>query len=223
MNELMETELREEVTAVEQWAAGVVIDSQDAYQLAGEGLKKVKATSKKVEEYWEPMRKSTYDAYKAVNDHKAQMLTPLKNAEKTVKSKISGYLAEEERKRAEEEAMARAKAQEEAEKKIAEAQDAEMEGDFEKAEMAFAEAEVMKSASEFITIQTQEPAVTGISKRKDWEIVEIDPTRVPIDVAGVELRPVDEKAVLALIKATKGKVTIPGITYREKYTVAVRA
>ena len=223
MNELVETELRDEVSAVEKWASGVVINTSEDYQAAGDGVKKVKATQKKVEDYWEPMRKSTYDAYKAVNDHKSQMLTPLKNAEKTIKAKISGYLAKVEAERQEEERAARQAAQEEAERKIAEARSAEFAGDFEKAEMALAEAEVMQNASESTVVLASEPVVSGISKRKDWEIVEIDPTKVPIDVAGVEIRPVDEKAVMALIKATKGQVVIPGVVYKEKYVVSVRS
>ena len=223
VTELMEVQLKDEVTAVERKAFDLVIDNDQDYADAGAFVKQVKATAKKVEEYWEPMRKMTYDAYKEVTEHKSQMLDPLKNAEKMIKGKISAYHEEVERKRREEEEAARRAAQEEAERKIAEAQEAELNGDFERADAAIAEAEVMTQASETITVLKEEPKVSGIIKKVDWEITSVDSNVVPVSLAGVELRPVDTGAVLELIRATRGKVQIPGIEYKEKVNISVRA
>ena len=44
-----------------------------------------------------------------------------------------------------------------------------------------------------------------------------------MELAGVLLRPVDEKAALRLIRATKGTIKIPGIEYEETYSVSIRA
>ena len=62
----------------------------------------------------------------------------------------------------------------------------------------------------------------GVSTTKTWKITKVDSAAVPTHVQGVEIRPVDEKAVLRLIKATKGAIKIPGITYEEDVTVSVR-
>lgn len=221
--ELQELQLKDEVTAVERQALDLVIDNDEAYAEAGVFVKQVKATAKKVEEYWEPMRKMTYDAYKEVTDHKSQMLDPLKNAEKTIKTKISAYHEEVERRRREEEEAARRAAQEEAERKIAEAQEAELNGDFDRADAAMAEAEVMTQASEVITVFREEPKVSGIIKKTDWEIVSVDSRVVPVSLAGAEIRPVDTSAVMALIRASRGKIQIPGIEYKEKVSISVRA
>ena len=55
----------------------------------------------------------------------------------------------------------------------------------------------------------------GVSSSKDWEIVKIDDKEVPLAINGAMLRPVDKAAVMRLIRATKGSITIPGVTYRE--------
>ena len=216
-----ESELKAEVSIVERRASELQIVDDLSYGMAGELVKQVKIASKRVEEYWEPMRKSTYDAYKAVNTHKSEMSDPLKKAEKMIKDKMSSYMMEVERKRKEEEERLRELARQEMESKLREAEEATLMGDDEGAEMALAEASVMQNAMSTV-VESVQPEVQGISKRKDWEIVSIDSSKVPIDVAGVELRPVDEKAVIALIRGTKGKVTIPGVVYREKITMNVR-
>lgn len=222
MNQVVEQELRKEVSIVEQMADNLTVVDDPSYAKAGELVKQVKLASKRVEEYWEPLRKSTYDAYKEVNAHKSEMADPLKKAEKVIKGKMSDYMMELERKRREEEERLRQVAKAEAEAKIREAEEAMLTGDSDGAKMALAEASVMEQTAVNATVEVSKPDVHGIIKRTDWEIVSIDSSKVPIDVAGVELRPVDEKAVIALIRGTKGKVTIPGVVYREKMTVGVR-
>ena len=222
MNEVVETRLREEVSAVEQKAMDVVISTDTDYSFATDFTKQVKSTMKKVDDYWEPMRKSTYEAYKAVTDHKSQMLSPLKKAEELLKRKISNYLIEVEKKRREAEEAARKAAMEEANRKLEEARAAELNGDFDAAEMAMAEADVMEQAAGTISVTAEGPKVEGIIRKKDWEIVSINADEVPVSVAGVEIRPVDDKAIISLIRGTKGKVTIPGVVYREKVNVSVR-
>lgn len=216
-----ELELKQEVSVVERMANELSVTDNVSYENAGELVKKVKLASKRVDEYWEPMRKSTYDAYKAVNAHKAEMSDPLKHAEKVIKDKMSAYMMELERKRKEEEERLRQLARDEADRKRREAEEAILNGDNETAEMALAEASVMESM-ETAVVTSEQPSVVGVGKRKDWEIVAIDPTKVPVEVAGVEIRPVDEKAVMALIRGTKGKVVIPGVVYKEKVTLSVR-
>jgi len=65
-----ENKLGRQVSLIEQQASSVVVTSEEGFVLAGELTKQVKAMQKQVTEYWEPMRKSTYEAYTAVNQHK---------------------------------------------------------------------------------------------------------------------------------------------------------
>lgn len=218
-----EKKLEKEVSVVEKQAGDIVITNDAEYQYAGELTKQVKAAQKKVEEYWEPMRASTYAAYKSVTDHKKDMLDPLKNAESILKKKISGYLVEVERKRKAEEEALRKQAEEEMLKKMAEAEEAAKKGDVEAVEYAMAEAEVMEQVAATAVVESQATKVSGISQKKDWKITKIDEEKVPVDIAGIVIRPVDEKAIMNLIKSTKGKVKIPGVTFEETVNISVRA
>lgn len=216
-----EAKLDKEVSLIEQQAGEVVIASDDDFARAGELTKQVKEMQKQVTDYWEPMRKSTYEAYTAVNAHKKQMLDPLASAEKILKQKMGAYTKEQERIRREQEEARRRAAEAEMNRKLEEAAEAEAKGDSLGAKMAMAEAEVMEGVSTGAA-RSFAPHAKGVTQTKTWKIKRIDSDKVPISVAGIELRPVDEKAVLQLIKMSKGKVVIPGVEYEEDVIIGIR-
>lgn len=221
--ELSEQELGENISIIEKQASAIVIRNDEDYSIAAEYAKKVKATQKKVDAYWEPMRESTYNAYKKVMDHKKEMVDPLKKAEKILKDKMSRFINEKERKRREAEEKLRALAKAEMEKKLQEAAKAEAEGDLFGAEMAKAEAEVMDNIS--VTASTPKTPVkaAGVSQSKAWKITGINLRELPCEYAGMLLRPADEKAIMQLIKSSKGTISIPGVQYEETVQISVRA
>ena len=217
-----ENKLGRQVSLIEQKAESVVVDSDDGFAYAGELTKQVKQMQAKVTDYWEPMRETTYEAYKSVTDHKKEMLDPLASAEKILKKKMGAYTLQKEKERREREEELRRQAEAEMNRKLEEAAKAESEGDALGAEMAMTEAEVMENVATTAVIKPEAPTMKGVSTTKTWKITKVDPTTVPTHVQGVEIRPVDEKAVLRLIKATKGAIKIPGITYEEDVSVSVR-
>ncbi len=218
-----EKNLGKEATSIEKAAASFIIRTDDDYVSAGEFTKNVKSFQKKVEEYWEPMRASTYSAYKAVMDHKKDMLDPLKKAESVIKKKMGGYQMEQKRKAKEQEEMLRRLAQEELDRKLAEAAEAEGSGDAFGAEFAMAEAEVMDNIAQTATVTSKTTKVRGVSHKTAWEITKIDLSKLPTDFAGVLIRPADEKAIMKLIKESGGNVKIPGVEYEETVSISVRA
>lgn len=218
-----EEKLGKQVSTVELQAEALVISDGETYEQGAEMLKKVKEVSKKVEEYWEPLRQSTHEAYQKVLSQKKEMTEPLKSAEKILKGKIGEYTAEQERIRREQEEAMRKKAQKEAERKLAEALEAQDNGDLVGAEYAMAEAEVMDNLAVAGRIQPQVPKVKDVSSQKAWKITAIDSSAVPINFNGIELRPVDEKMIMSLIKTSKGKIEIPGVKYIETATISVRS
>ena len=218
-----EADLDREVTSIEQAASSFVIANDIDYASAGDFTKNVKSVQKKVEEYWEPMRESTYKAYKAVTDHKKEMLDPLKNAEKIMKKKMGDYNMLQEKRRREQEEKLRRLAQEELDKKLAEAARAEAEGNVFDAEFAMAEAEVLDNLAQTATVTAKPLKTKGVSTTKAWAIKNIDLSKLPVEFAGVLIRPADEKAIMQLIKATKGKIQIPGVEYEETVSISVRA
>lgn len=217
-----EAELNQEASAIELRVQRMAISNDTDYVCAAEMLKEIKATQKKVTEYWEPLRVSAKDAYDHVLSRKKDMIDPLKSAEEILKSKMTAYSDELEQKRkAQEEAMRRL-AEAELERKLAEATAAEAAGDSDAANSAMAEAEVMDDVSVGGGISAPDLKVNGVSKSKTWKIVGVDDSRVPIEINGMVIRPVDEKAILRIIKASKGTVRIPGVIYEETTQISAR-
>ena len=223
-----EQQFSRDVTDFEFQAESLVIQTDEDYAFAGEFGKMLKKKASQVTTFFKPMKDSAYQAHKAVCDREKAMLTPLRNAEKTVKQVMSAYIAEQERKRREAEEAARRAAEAERERKIQEAATLEAAGDADGAEAAFEgnafeKPAIMDDAASYAVVPAAAtPKVSGVSTSKDWEIVEIDPKAVPLAVAGIELRPVDQAAVMRLIRASKGQIEIPGITYRQVAKMSFR-
>jgi len=217
-----EQQLTQEVTDIEFRAESFVIQTPEDYEAAGEFGKMLKQKAAEVTGFFKPMKDSAYQAHKAVCDREKAMLTPLKNAEKIVKKTMGDYLMEQERIRREAEEAARRAAEEERERKLKEAMALEAAGDKEGAEAAVEEAVVMDEATGYSVPAPVKPKVSGVSTSKDWEITSIDTAKVPVNFNGMELRPVDQAAVMRLIRASKGSIAIPGIAYREVAKMSFR-
>lgn len=217
-----EQQLTQEVTDIEFRAESFVIQTPEDYDAAGEFGKLLKRKAAEVTGFFKPMKDSAYQAHKAVCDREKAMLTPLKNAEKIVKKTMGDYLMEQERIRREAEEAARRAAEEERERKLKEAMALEAAGDKEGAEAAVEEAVVMDEATGYSVPASVKPKVSGVSTSKDWEITSINTSKVPVNFSGMELRPVDQAAVIRLIRASKGSIAIPGIAYREVAKMSFR-
>ena len=210
-----EAELSKAVTEIEFQAESIIITTDDDYRNAGEFGRLLKKKSAEVTEFFAPMKKAAHDAHKQVCDREKQMLTPLVNAEKIIKKAMSTWALEQERKRKEEEERLRKLAEEEANRLLEQAIVAEASGKADEASTALLNAEVVAQAGKSIVLDAPKPKVEGVSTSTDWEIESIDASLVPISIAGMEIRPVDEAAVKRLIKASKGKIEIPGVKYKE--------
>ncbi len=120
----------------------------------------------------------------------------------------------------EEEEMRR-EAEAERERKLNEAA-ALKRGKAEEAEAVLLDAQVVESVAASATVVMNTPKTKGVSNARDWELESIDHEKVPIVFSGMVIRPVDEKAVMRLIRASKGTIQIPGIRYRETVKVSIR-
>lgn len=210
-----ELELSNENQTISTKAQSIVVKTSEDYEVAAEFAKELKKQANKVVAFFKPMKEAANRAHQQVCDREKQMLKPLTAAQSEVKTAMGAYLQEQERIRREQEEAARKLAEEEAQKKLEEAAKAESAGDTEAAKAAFMDAEIIDTAGASMVVQSAAPKVKGISTSKDWEITGIDTVRVPAVVAGMEIRPVDKAAVMRLIRATKGQITIPGIQYKE--------
>ena len=196
----------------------IITDS--GYEAVASMAKDAKNIETEVVRYFADAKKTAHDIHKAVCDEEARYLKPIKAYMDAAKRLMMDYQRrqEEERRRREEEARALARA--EAERLMAEAAAKEQKG--EDVSAIVEEAVMTEAVGNTITIQAAAKKPEGVSTRKDWKITEVSFAEVPCEICGVTIRPVDESAVMKLIRATKGTIKIPGIKYEEYNTVVVR-
>ena len=201
-------------------ASELVITNNKDFELAGAMLVELKTYAKRVEEYWAEPKKSAHKAWKDICAKEKAFLEPLSKAEKTIKTKMGEYQRQQEAKeRAIREELER-RQREEAERLMKEAEEKEAAGDILGADLALAQAELMEQSAPVAAIQ--QPNAAGISSRKVWKARVTDESQVPVEVAGIVIRPVDLSALNNLAKATKGKAKIAGVEFYEEIIMSAR-
>ncbi len=217
----MEQALREEGNGVIAKAEALVVSNDNQYLTAGESLKQIKGTAKKVLDYWAPIKKSAHEVWKGICEKEKSMTDPLTKAEGIVKQKMLTYQRKvEAEKRAAEEELKR-KLAEEQEKALAEAIKADEEGDAIGSVMAMAQAEALETIRP--TVHMEAPKVVGMSTRKTWKARIINEDKVPTKVNGMLVRPVDMSALNRLALMSKGTMKIDGVEFYQEESLGMRA
>lgn len=195
-------------TAV-QAASGMkilVIDAQSR-ENACEFLKEVKRRMKEVVDFFAESKKKAAEAHKAICANEKSLLDPLKAAEAEARNAIGAFdLAERRRMEAEEE-----RRRQEAAAAMELAAEAEQSGDVSGAAEAVAMA-AMESAQ-----MSYAPKTAGVSTRFEWRARVVDAEKVPRHFLIV-----DEKALNAFAKATKGKTPVAGVEFYEAPVISTR-
>lgn len=198
----------------------IIITNQEEYENAATFVKKVKDSNKKVKEYWKPLKDQAAKTHKELVSKEKDMLTPLEEAEKILKQKMTEYVEIQEEK-ARQEALELKKKQEElAMQQLEEAEKLRNDGDEISAAMAEQNALVIDSLNTNISSSVQK--VDGVSYRTDYDVEIIDDKKVPSYIGGIEIRQINVQAIKKLAKATKGKIEIDGIKIIEKKVSSIR-
>lgn len=217
----IENEQKSSALKILEQAKLLSINNATDYDGAAAFTKQVKSLSKRIEDYWSPLKKSAHTSWKSLVAREKELLSPLEQAESEVKKKMAAY----QRKVQEEERAARLLAEklkrEEAERLLVEAEKAADEGREMESEILFAQAEIIETSTP--AVQIQAPTAKGISTRTMYKARIINDKLVPVEVAGVTIRPVDLSAINKLAQASKGKIQIPGIEIYTEDSVSVRA
>jgi len=204
----METqlELQKEINALVQSEIEVI--DQPSFALANGLISRLQAQKKKVVEFFSDPKKKAADAHKAIVNAEKAMLAPVETRINALKvATTRWYAAEQQRIAAEEE-----KARKEAESMAALAAEAEESGDSETAQEAIIAATLAQA-----TVSVM-PKSKGTAMRELWSAVVVDPSLVPR-----EYLIVNQKALDALARATKGSVTIPGVKFEKTFVNSTRA
>lgn len=217
-----EDKLSHEVSIVERQAMEISITNDDEYRQAAEFGRFLKQKSSEVTEFFKPMKKAAHDAHKHICDREKAMITPIANAEKVLKRVMGEYQMEQQRKQREEEERLRRLAREEEERLLKKAIEMEEQGDTEMCDEHFENAQYVAEAAKNISVGDGPLKVAGTSVSVGLEIESIDISKVPVEFMHHLIRPVDEKAVLRLIKEHKGEIEIPGIKFKQTTNVSFR-
>lgn len=204
-------------------ASDTVITTEEQYSKAAELASEIKRRSAAVTDFFKPLKDAAHKAHKSICDREKEVLKPFIDAEKAVKRAMAGYLEEVERQKRQYEEYLRAEAQKQVNKSIEKAAELEAQGKSDEAEKVLNNAVIAESfQNTSMAVDTPAPKAKKASVTKGYEITSIDEKIVPAEIAGVCIRPVDDKAVMRLIKASKGKIQIPGITYKEVNNISIR-
>jgi hypothetical protein len=217
-----EAELAREMSAVELQAESYIIATDEDYAEASEFARELKRHEAKVIAFWKDKKDAAFKTHRLLCEDEKKMLAPVVKAIATMKKSMGAFAQAQAEKQRLIEQEARRLAQEEADRKLAEAIKAEETGDTKAAQNAMLDAQMADSMSRNLTVNVATPKAEGISQRADWEIESVDPEIVPSNFNGMELRPVDKAAVMRLIRASKGKIQIPGVVYKEVVSTTIR-
>lgn len=221
MQPSQEQEMKISNELIKSDASSITITNDTQYQETGDFARSIKSKIKTIKDYFAPMKEGAHRVHREICNREKAMLDPLVRAESICKANMSDYLQKKQDEAKKQAELMRRIAKEEAEKMLEEAMKAESDGNAVGAEIALAQATVAEQMSATTCIAATPPKANGISTSKDYEIAKIDAEKVPIRVAGYEIRPVDTKAIMRLIKASDGQIEIPGVTYRETIRMSV--
>lgn len=212
--------LAKQVSEIEFLADSMIITNDEEYEYAADLGVILREKIVEVNDFFAPMKKTAHEAHKRICEREKEMLSPLKNAENILKKTVGDYVTKKEEVRKAKEETAKKLVQEEIDQKLSIAAEAEANGDTKTANSAMLDAQIADSAARSICVTSSTPKANGVSVKKDYEITNIDESKVPTSICGVTIRPVDKSAVMKLIRSTKGKINIEGITYKEKKSVS---
>jgi hypothetical protein len=159
--------------------ANIVVDSPQAFEVAGEIVLEIDSAIKQREEFMAPLKQAAHKAWKGLCDRESEMLAPFRDARKGLKDRMSAYATEQDRIRRAEEARrqeeARAREAEERERLEEAASEAAGSGEQEVAEILQNQA-----ANVIVTPQVVEPVIEKNTKTSSGSIISAADVQVVI-------------------------------------------
>lgn len=215
-----EQEMQTTAIVVVEQANTYMVGSQQEYDNAAEILKEVKHRMNQIVDYWKPLKEKAYGAWKDICAKEKQLTDPFTKAETIIKGKMADWKkAELERIRAEQAELERQrKEEEEMIRKAAEL--AADEGDTERFETM---AEAAISVAAMPIAQPEVHKTKDTSAKVVWKARITEPGLVPVEMMGIEIRPINQSALDKLAQLSKGQAKIPGVVMHEDIQISARA
>lgn len=220
-------EENKELQVIEQETNGLVssansiqINNQEDYNGAVEFTKNIKNATNKIKEYWKIPKENASKVHKDICTKEKEMLTPLTTAEQIVKTKMINYVTEQEKIRKEEETRIKAEQETIALEELKKAEELRKEGN--EVEAQITEQNAIAISEIETKIETPIIKTQGVSYQSDYQIIVINPIKVPSYINGIEVRKIDTSAIKKLVKMTGNTIKIDGIEIKETKIAKVR-
>lgn len=202
-----EVELQKKANTTLEKIDHLKIENLETYRFAESYIVEIKEFKKQVNGFLDPIIKATNEAHKMAVAKKKSLLEPVEEKEELCLSKMRTYQIEQERKA--QEAIAKAKEEED---RLRKEQEAAMLETAIKAEEAGKPPEIVDAIANHVIPIHVAPEIENLpdyDKRTFKD--KFDYKVVNFDLIPREFLKVDESKVKAQIKVTKGKTNIPGI------------
>jgi hypothetical protein len=218
-------QVAQKVSLLVQNAVTLKVTDPTTQHQASQVLLAIAALRKEVADTFRPMKEAAFKAHRTVCEQEKKHDQPLADAERAVKAQIGNFVAEQNRIAREAEEAARKTERERAEREALELSQ----------QRAIEDAVALESIGDTVGAQAvldnpapmpvryvapapiapQVAQVAGVSTREDWDFRIVDEMAIPR-----EYLLVNESAIRALGKTTKGKARIAGVEFYPKQVVA---
>ena len=206
--------IQAEVAPVVAQAQCFAVGTPEQYSAASVFLKEVKAAQSRVVAFFAPMKQKAHEAHKEITTKEAATLKPLTEAEALVKRNMLAFYQDQERIRQEEQRKAQAIADEAARKERE-----RLEKEAAKLKTPELKEQRLEQAAAIIapvvSVASVTPVISGQSIRKTWTARVTNAAIVPR-----EWLTVNEAALKAFAKSTKGAVPVAGVQFFEESSLA---
>ena len=207
-------------------ATAMTVINQEQRIVAGDFLKNIKDMQKEVSDTFDPIVTKAHEAHKEAVAQRDKYLTPLKTAEKDLKSKCVTWEVAEEQKRLEEQARLIKEAEEQAEiqRKALEAEAEKLidKGDVKAAETLIKASENVEVAPKIAYSSTLK--VKGQALKSTWSAEVIDLKALVKAVAEgkapITFLMANQTALNQQAKASMDSIAYPGVKFKETKTMS---
>ena len=216
MPEEITAEMQTGIVNAEKFSTNIHIGDQETRDTAMSGLKAIKSWQRKVTDWFKPSIDAAHRAHKAIVAQKRTMTDRLDVCETDIKKAITGYDRDQEQIRMAEQRRLQAiedeKARKEKERLLKRA--AKLKTEEKKEEALEQAAEVAAPVVQVVAPQKQK----GESTSKKWMARVVDKEAVPR-----EWLIINEKALNAFARSTKGSTKVAGVEFYAESVLSVRA
>lgn len=223
INNEQEQLIEQDVNLIVEQSKGITISNEKDLQSATDFTKNIKQAMKKVNDFFEPIKKSAYATWKGITAKESEVLKPLEEAEKIVKGAMIVFINKQKEEALKREAELRKQQEAERQKQIEEARQKEAEGKTEEANEIIEKTIQQEEIDDTLVVGFEKPKADGMITKIDYEVIITDENKVPAYFNGICLREVNTSLIKKLAIQSKGKVQIEGITIKETSNISIRS